>query len=151
MKTKFAAKRSVKQRRAHHSSADPNMLLERSFLQWSILDSIGHAVLSWIIICTWLFWRDAEANAFSLTGVTFILLGLFLFADIFGVLLHKTNYFIMVWQKRVNPPFPSLKKLKQLSWIANIFWFIVMLLSAQYLFDLVYEFVYSLFNYNGQM
>lgn len=134
-----------KRERERHFSADPSYLTERAFLQWNILDSIANAVVGWFIICTWMFWRDPVAVAFSWSGVTFIILGLIFFADIFGVLLFKTNYFIMRWQKKKHPPFPDVAHLKKLGWVANIVWFIIMLFAAQYAFDLTYESIASLY------
>lgn len=123
---------------------DPTVLLERSFLQWNILDSIANAVVGWIIICAYLFWMEPTANFLSFTGIIFFLVGLICFADIFGVLLYTTNYFIMVWQKKKHPPFPDLRHLKKLGWIANIIWFGIMFFTAKVSFDLMYTFMRSI-------
>ncbi|GEM_PF-1736773 len=125
---------------------DPTVLLERSFLQWNLLDSIANAVVGWVIICVYLFWMSPEAQFLTFTGVLFFLIGLICFADIFGVLLYMTNYFIMSWQKRRNPPFPDLRYLKKLGWIANIIWFGIMFVAAKFSFDLTYSFIHSIFH-----
>jgi hypothetical protein len=137
--------KSKRDRPERHFSASPAYLTERSFLQWNILDSLGNAVVGWFLICTWLFWRDPVAEAFSWSGVTFIILGLVFFANIFGVLLYKTNQVIMIWQKKVHPPFPEIKHLKKLGWIANGVWFVIMFLSSQHIFDLTYDTLRSLY------
>ena len=125
---------------------NPTILLERAFLQWNLIDSIANAVLGWIIICTYLFWMDPTAQAFSISGVIFILTGLVCFADIFGVLLYYTNYLIMFYQKKRNPPFPDLRTLKKMGWIANIIWFGIMFAVSKVSFDLMFSFVRSLVN-----
>ena len=123
---------------------DPTVMLERSFLQWNMIDSIANAVLGWFIICTYLFWRDPVAEAWSISGVAFIFIGLTAFANIFGVFLYLTNKTIMIVQKKRHPPFPSLKRLKQLSWISNIVWFILMFIASKYAFDLTYETIHTI-------
>lgn len=137
----------VRQSRTRRNGrVDPTVLLERSFLQWNLLDSIGNAVVGWVIICTYLFWMDPAAQFLTFTGILFFLIGLVCFADIFGVLLYFTNYMIMVWQKKRNPPFPDLRYLKKLGWIANIIWFGIMFAAAKISFDLTYSFIHSIFH-----
>ena len=125
---------------------NPTVLLERAFLQWNLIDSMANAVIGWAIICTYLFWMSPEATAWSISGVIFILVGLVCFADIFGVLLYFTNYMIMIFMKKKRPPFPDLRELKKLGWIANIIWFGIMFFTAKFSFDLTYSFVNSLVN-----
>ena len=137
---------SVKQQGRTRGRVDPTILLERSFLQWNLVDSISNAVVGWVIICTYLFWMDPAASAWSLSGVTFIIVGLICFADIFGVLLYFTNYLIMKWQKRINPPFPDLRDLKKLGWVANLVWFGIMFFSAKFSFDITFGFIRSIVN-----
>ena len=141
-------RRDIKPEKAErrHGRVNPTILLERAFLQWNLIDSIANAVVGWAIICTYLFWMDPTAQAFSISGVIFILVGLVCFADIFGVMLYYTNYMIMIWQKKRNPPFPDLRTLKKLGWIANLIWFGIMFVVSKLSFDLMYSFVYSIVN-----
>lgn len=125
---------------------DPGYLVERGFLQWNIIDSIANAVVGWFLICIYLFWQDPEATALSVTGVTFIVIGLVAFADIFGVFLYLTNKGIMMFMKAKYPPFPDIDKLKKICWGSNIFWFVLMFLASKASFDLTYQFMHSLYN-----
>lgn len=123
---------------------DPTVLLERSFLQWNMIDSIANAVVGWAIVCTILFLISPAATILSVSGAIFFITGLVVFGNIFGVMLYITNYFIMVWQKKVHPPFPDLRHLKKLGWVANIVWFGILFFTAKYSFDLMYSLIQSI-------
>lgn len=133
------------QTKRRHRGVDPSYLLERSFLQWNIIDSIANAVIGWFLICVYLFWHDPMVEAWSISGVTFIIVGLIAYADIFGVFLYLTNKGIMMYMKERHPPFPDIKYLKKLCWISNIVWFVIMFVISKLSFDLMYQTIHSLF------
>ena len=126
-----------------YGRVDPTILLERSFAQWNLIDSLANAVIGWLIICVYLFTVAPKLSFFSIGGITFFLLGLICFANIFGVLLYLTNYIVSLWQKKRHPPFPDLRYLKKLGWVANIVWFLIMFGTAKISFDLTYSFIAS--------
>jgi len=125
----------------------PTALMKANFLQWNIIDSIANAVLGWFIICIFLFWADPNAQMWSITGVTFIFVGLVAYADIFGVFLYLTNKIIMEIQVKTRPPFPDLKELKKLCRIAALVWFVIMFALSKLSYDMVYETIRSFIHY----
>jgi len=127
--------------RKRHPSADPKYIEQRIFAQWSVINSLAFAAWGWLIICSILFLLDDARTFLSIDGIIFVVCGLLIVADVFGIAIFLCNKAVGFYHIKKKGQLPPIKELKKVAYIINALWAPILFLAGQGAYNLFYEFM----------